>query len=119
VMVDAPLPTHAAGDTVLDAITTLAKLRGLVAVVSDDRRLEGVFTTGDLARLLQRDRHLVTAPLGDVMHRGGKVARPEELGSQVVYRMEQHGIIAMPVVDDAARVVGVVHLHDLMRAGAA
>jgi arabinose-5-phosphate isomerase len=32
--------------------------------------------------------------------------------------MEQHGIISMPVLDDAQRVVGVVHLHDLMRAGA-
>jgi arabinose-5-phosphate isomerase len=47
-----------------------------------------------------------------------KLARPEELGSAVVYRMERHGIMAMPVVDGAGRLVGVVHLHDLMRAGA-
>ena len=46
-----------------------------------------------------------------------KVARADELGSAVVYRMETHGIIAMPVLDGDNRVVGVIHLHDLMRAG--
>jgi arabinose-5-phosphate isomerase len=46
-----------------------------------------------------------------------KMATPDELGSAVVYRMEQNGIISMPVVEDGRRLVGVVHLHDLMRAG--
>ena len=46
-------------------------------------------------------------------------ARAEELGSAVVYRMEQNGIVAMPVLNGDARVVGVIHLHDLMRAGVA
>ena len=41
----------------------------------------------------------------------------DELGSAVVYRMETHGIIAMPVLDGDDKVVGVIHLHDLMRAG--
>jgi arabinose-5-phosphate isomerase len=53
------------------------------------------------------------------MTRTPKLARAEELASAVVYRMEQFGIMAMPVLDDADRVVGVVHLHDLMRAGVA
>jgi arabinose-5-phosphate isomerase len=53
------------------------------------------------------------------MTKAPKTAAPDELGSAVVYRMEQAGIMAVPVVDAAARVVGVVHLHDLMRAGAA
>jgi arabinose-5-phosphate isomerase len=46
------------------------------------------------------------------------MAEDTELGSAVVHRMETHGIMAMPVVDGAQRLVGVVHLHDLMRAGA-
>jgi arabinose-5-phosphate isomerase len=45
-----------------------------------------------------------------------KVAKHDELASGVVYRMETHGIMAMPVVDAKGQVVGVVHLHDLMRA---
>ena len=45
-----------------------------------------------------------------------KIARAGELASAVAYRMEQHGIMAMPVVDDDNGLVGVVHLHDLLRA---
>jgi arabinose-5-phosphate isomerase len=44
------------------------------------------------------------------------VARVGELASAVAYRMEQFGIMATPVLDDQERLVGVVHLHDLMRA---
>ena len=54
----------------------------------------------------------------DVMTPAPKHAVPDELGSAVVFRMQRHGIMAMPVVE-AGAVVGVVHLHDLMRAGAA
>jgi len=52
-----------------------------------------------------------------VMTSTPKVAEADELGSAVVFRMEQHGIISMPVVDGGRRLVGVIHLHDLMRAG--
>jgi len=51
------------------------------------------------------------------MNRNPKVAQADELGSAVVYRMETHGIIAMPVLNGDNKVVGVIHLHDLMRAG--
>jgi arabinose-5-phosphate isomerase len=51
------------------------------------------------------------------MNKNPKVAHIDELGSAVVYRMETHGIIAMPVLNGDNRVVGVIHLHDLMRAG--
>ena len=55
----------------------------------------------------------------EVMTTAPKVATCGELGSAAVYRMERHGIMAMPVVDENRRVHGVVHLHDLMRAGVA
>jgi CBS domain-containing protein len=45
-----------------------------------------------------------------------KLARVGELASAIAYRMEEHGIMAMPVVDDLDQLTGVVHLHDLMRA---
>ena len=54
----------------------------------------------------------------EVMTREPRTAAADELGSAVVHRMELHGIMAMPVLDDTDRLVGVVHLHDLMRAGA-
>lgn len=120
VMVTEELPTLADGDSVRSAVITLAKRRGIVLVVDAEGRLAGVFTSGDLTRLMEhRPDDFMTMSLRDVMNRHGKTARAEELGAAVVYRMEQHGIMAMPVVDDGDLVVGVVHLHDLMRADAA
>ena len=55
----------------------------------------------------------------EVMSTTPRVANDDELGSAVVHRMETHGIMAMPVLDAQQHLVGVVHLHDLMRAGAA
>jgi arabinose-5-phosphate isomerase len=53
------------------------------------------------------------------MTRSPKLALANELASAVVYRMEQIGIMAMPVIDEEHTLVGVIHLHDLMRAGVA
>ena len=118
VMLDDHLPTLPPSATMRDVVVTLAAGRGIVVAV-EDGRLRGVFTAGDLTRLVQREPDFVGVRLDAVMRTAPRVARPEELGSAVVYRMEQHGIMAMPVVDATEALVGVVHLHDLMRAGAA
>jgi arabinose-5-phosphate isomerase len=68
---------------------------------------------------MEKDDTPFDVVLADVMTRTPKVAQAEELASAVVYRMEQVGIIVMPVVDAENHIVGVVHLHDLMRAGVA
>ena len=52
------------------------------------------------------------------MTREPRTARPGELAAQAVGVMERHGVMALPVVDEERRVIGMVHLHDLMRAGA-
>jgi arabinose-5-phosphate isomerase len=81
-------------------------------------RVSGVVTAGDLTRLLERQDDVLTISVASVMTTAPRMAEDTELGSAVVHRMETHGIMAMPVVDGAQRLVGVVHLHDLMRAGA-
>jgi arabinose-5-phosphate isomerase len=78
-----------------------------------------VVTAGDLTRLMEREDNVFRIPVREVMTMTPKLAEREELASSVVYRMERHGIMAMPVVDAGGQVVGVVHLHDLMRAGVA
>jgi arabinose-5-phosphate isomerase len=97
----------------------LAKKRGTVAIVDDTGTLTGVVTAGDLTRLMERTDRFLDVPARDIMTRSPKSARPDDLGSAAVRVMEQHGIMALPVLDDAQRVVGIVHLHDLLRAGAA
>lgn len=119
VMEDHDLPLAREETPIRDAIMRLAKRRGIVVVTDDQARVVGVFTAGDLTRHMERVTDPFAGAIGPVMTRKPQVAQHEELASAVVYRMEQKGIMAMPVIDEAEHVVGVVHLHDLMRAGVA
>ncbi|MBL0939719.1 MAG: KpsF/GutQ family sugar-phosphate isomerase [Gemmatimonadaceae bacterium] len=112
------LPVLAPTATMRDAVVQLAERRGL-AIVVEQGRVSGVVTAGDLTRLLERQDDVLSVPVTSVMTVAPRVAHEHELGSAVVHRMETHGIMAMPVLDAQEQLVGVVHLHDLMRAGAA
>ena len=113
------LPILAPSSTLREAVVWLAERRGIVIAATEDNRVAGVFTAGDLTRLLEHTQDIFGMTLDSVMTRAPKVADAEELASAAVYRMEQIGIMAMPVIDDSQHIVGVVHLHDLMRAGVA
>jgi arabinose-5-phosphate isomerase len=119
VMVTDKLPLLDEGATMREAIVQLAERRGIAIVVDGSARIKGVLTTGDLSRLMEHEENVFPIPVAGVMNKTPRVARDDELGSAVVYRMEHHGVIAMPVVGEGEKVVGVVHLHDLMRAGVA
>jgi arabinose-5-phosphate isomerase len=112
-------PEHLLGPeaTMRHAVVSLAHDRGL-AIVAEDGRLAGVLTPGDLTRLAERDPEFLDAPVRNVMTRSPRTAAPEDLAAAAVGTMERHGVIALPVVDETNVVVGAVHLHDLMRAGA-
>jgi len=100
-----------------DCIVPLAEMRGTVPIVDELRRVVGVVTAGDLTRLMEKDPDFLQVPVRDVMTRTPKLARMGELASAAVHRMEQYGIMALPVVDDREELQGIVHLHDLMRSG--
>jgi arabinose-5-phosphate isomerase len=117
VMVTHPLPIVAPSATMRDVVVILADQRGLAIVVEQSQVL-GVVTTGDLTRLLEREHDVLTVPVLQVMSTTPHLAFDHELGSAVVHRMERFGIIAMPVLNVDNALVGVIHLHDLMRAGA-
>jgi len=114
---DLPLLTLRA--TMREAVVHMAERRGIAVVVDGAGRLQGVVTTGDLTRLMEKTTDIWALPVEDVMTRTPKVTGPDELASAIVFLMQQHGIMSMPVLADDRRVVGVVHLHDLMRSGAA
>jgi arabinose-5-phosphate isomerase len=118
VMLTDSLPTLPTTATVREAIVELAERRGIVMMIDDAGRVSGIMTAGDLTRLMEHEADVLRISVSDVMNRSPRVADPEELGSAAVHRMEEHGIMAMPVVTEDGSLVGVVHLHDLMRAGA-
>jgi arabinose-5-phosphate isomerase len=103
--------------TMREVVVTLAHERGLAMVV-DGGRLVGVLTPGDLTRLAEREPDFLATRAGTVMTRTPRTAAPEELAAAAAGTMERAGVVALPVVEAGGAVVGVVHLHDLMRAGA-
>ncbi len=118
VMVAEAYPELPEGATMRLAIGPLAEMRGTVPIVDGERRVVGVLTAGDLTRLMERDPDFLERGVANVMTREPKTATADELGSAAASRMEAHGIMALPVVGEAGVLEGVVHLHDLMRAGA-
>lgn len=117
VMVTSPLPVVLSTATLREVIVLIAEQRG-IAIVSDDRKkVHGVYTAGDLTRLMEREENVFPIVIGTVMNTKPRTAQADELGSAVVFRMEKEGIMSMPVLDESGELVGVVHLHDLMRAG--
>ncbi len=117
VMVADDLPVLPPGATMRQAIVQLAAKRGL-CIVAAQGRLQGVITTGDLSRLMEQESDIFPIAVERVMTRAPKTALAEELASAAVHTMETHGIVALPVLEADGLVAGVVHLHDLMRAGA-
>lgn len=99
-----------------EAILEMAHKRGTVPVLKDGR-VVGVVTNGDLMRLMEETDRVFDVPVRTVMSPDPKLIRSDALAAVAVNRMENHGIVAMPVVDDDRRLLGIVHLHDCMRAG--
>jgi arabinose-5-phosphate isomerase len=119
VMVTESLPALGPDASMRECVILLAERRGTVAVVGPQGVVIGVVTAGDLTRLMEKRSDFLDVQVQDVMTRTPKLTRPGELASSAVHALEKHGIMAMPVVDDGDHLVGIVHLHDLMRAGAA
>jgi len=116
VMLTEPLPVLPPGATLRDAVVVLAEQRGIVIITDSGGALLGVLTAGDLTRFMEREGDALAQPVERIMTREPRSARSGELASAVAYRMELNGIMAMPVITDDSRLVGVVHLHDLLRA---
>jgi arabinose-5-phosphate isomerase len=90
---------------------------GFAAVVGDDGRPLGIFTDGDLRRLIESGRDdLRTLKAEAVMHRAPRQVRAEALAVDAAAVMEQHRITSVLVVDEAGVLVGALNTNDLMRA---
>lgn len=91
---------------------------GLTAIVGDSDRILGIFTDGDLRRLIERGADLRALTARDVMHPNPRRIRADALAVEAADLMEQHRITSVLVVDDDAgeRLVGTLNTNDLMRA---
>jgi arabinose-5-phosphate isomerase len=111
------VPLIARGAPMSEAIVEMsAKGFGCVAVIEPTGKLAGVITDGDLRRHMGAD--LLQVPVDAVMTPSPKTVRPDQLASEALQLLNASKITALIVVD-ANRPVGIVHFHDLLRAGLA
>jgi len=90
---------------------------GMTAVIDPAGKVRGVFTDGDLRRVLDSGVDVRSVPIAEVMTAGGKRIAATALAAEAVHKMETSKITALMVVDADERLIGVIHLQDLLRAG--
>ncbi len=101
-----------------EAIVEMTSKRlGATCVVSAAGTLAGIITDGDLRRLLQRNASIKELTAADAMSRNPKTVRRGILAAVALEEMEQFKITQLVVVDEEQKPVGIIHLHDLVKAG--
>lgn len=93
-----------------------AKGLGASAVVDERQHVLGIFTDGDLRRLVEKGTDLRGSTAADVMHAQPRTVRADALAVEAAALMEQHGITSVLVLDQAGALCGALNTHDLMRA---
>jgi arabinose-5-phosphate isomerase len=112
------MPRVASRATVRDAILEMtSKKLGMTTVIDDDGRLAGVITDGDLRRCLEKGINVSTVKAVDVATRSPKTIEQDALAARAVQIMEQFAITSLVVLDERRTLVGVIHLHDLLKSG--
>jgi arabinose-5-phosphate isomerase len=112
---DAPHVSHAA--TLMEAILEMSRGRmGMTAVLDDSGYVAGIFTEGDLRRVLEKSADLRGTGIADVMKREPHAIGPDKLAAEAVEIMDRHKINQLLVVDGQRRLLGALNMHDLFRA---
>ncbi|MCE3273509.1 MAG: kdsD [Ramlibacter sp.] len=88
---------------------------GASAIADEAGRVQGIFTDGDLRRLIEKGVDLRNTKARDVMHPGPQTIRDDALAAEAAQLMEQHRITSVLVVDSEGALVGAVNSNDLMR----
>ena len=89
---------------------------GFTAVADPDGHVQGIFTDGDLRRLIERGADLRALHAADVMHPSPRLVSADALAVDAAEVMEQHRITSVLVIDAAGLLVGALNSNDLMRA---
>jgi len=116
------LPLAPAATPMEAAIVAMTARRfGCLGVQDEAGRLAGIITDGDLRRALEAGggSALLARSAAEVMTRAPRTVRPETLAAEALHEMNARSITALFVVDEAQRPVGILHIHDLLRAGVA
>jgi len=98
-------------------IEMTSKRLGATCVVDDKGKLVGIITDGDLRRLLHRTENVFGLTAGEVMTRNPKTIKEDALAVVALQEMEHYNITQLVVIDDERFPIGMIHIHDLVKAG--
>lgn len=109
------------GATVKDAIFEMtAKGLGAVSVSDENGKFLGIVTDGNIRRALEKNKNFIDKPIENIMHAQALVIEPNKLAATALSVMEKHKprpVTVLPVVDSDKKIVGMIHLTDLLRQG--
>jgi len=94
-----------------------SKRFGGTCVLNSDGRLSGIITDGDLKRALEKNVDLYSLKASDMMARNPKIVKQEDLAVFALNKMKQFDIMQVPVVDKKMTLIGMIHLHDVLKTG--
>jgi len=115
---DEAVPVVKESVSLKDAILEMTTKRlGATCVVNEEGYLKGIITDGDLRRLLGRTFDVNSLTAADAMTDNPKTIGPGALAATAMQQMEMYSITQLVVVDDYNKPVGMIHLHDLVKAG--
>ena len=114
------LPLVSEHDPMQVALIEMSSKRlGVTGVVTEQGELAGIITDGDLRRGLEREKNLLSLTARDVMTRNPRTIEKEALAAQALQMMEQYSITSLFIVAASGlkKPEGIIHLHDLLKAG--
>jgi arabinose-5-phosphate isomerase len=115
---DGEVPVVTADQPLQDALLEMTnKGFGMTTVVDSDNKLLGVFTDGDLRRVIDQNINIDSARIEQVMSANPKTINDQMLAAEALTTMENASITALIVEDQNQHPIGVLHMHDILRAG--
>lgn len=112
------IPVVSLGAPFQDVIYEISSKRlGVTTVADPEGRLAGVITDGDLRRAIERHENVLKTRAEEIMTRNPKVIGESALAAEALRVMEKHSITSLVTTDGGLRATGIVHLHDILKAG--
>lgn len=112
------VPRVSSGTSLSDGLMEIsAKGFGLTAIDNADGTLSGLFTDGDLRRALDNKIDVIATTIDELMTKNCKTIQANVLAAEALNVMENSKITGLLVTDEDNKVIGVLHMHDLLRAG--
>ena len=114
------LPIAQENELFTDVIETISEHKlGLALIVNEQNILSGILTDGDIRRNLIKHKNVSNLKVTDAMTKSPKTVKADSYAASALHLMEKYSITALPITDENGKPAGIVHVHDLLKAGVA